>query len=107
MADDCPTCRAVEALLIGSRRVPKPVARRIARSKATRAADKAIRRSLSTGAKTRRVRKLSEYSRKLSKHLKDERAKATKKNGDFKKGKSMQTIMKAAHKCVKKEMSKK
>ena len=101
MADDCPTCRAVEALLIGSRRVPKPVAKRIARSKTTRTADKAIRRTLSVGSK---VRKASDYQKKLSKHLKAERAKATKKNGDFKKGKSMQTVMKAAHKCVKREM---
>ena len=107
MADDCPTCRAVEALLIGSRRVPKPVARRIARSGATRAADKAIRKSLTAGGRARTVKSASEYSRKLSMHLKTERAKATKKNGDFKKGKSMQTIMKAAHKCVKKEMRKK
>lgn len=97
MADDCPTCRAVEALLVGSRRVPKPVARKIARSAATKRADKAIRR-------TKAVRKASEYQKKLSKHLKKERAKATKKNGDFKKGKSMKTIMRAAHKCVKKEM---
>jgi len=104
VADDCPTCRAVEALLVGSRRVPKPVARRIARSGATRAADKAIRRSLSAGGKTRTVRKVSDYSKKLSKHLRIEREKATKKNGDFKKGKSMKTVMAAAHKCVKKEM---
>jgi hypothetical protein len=97
MADDCPTCRAVEALLIGSRRVPKPVARKIARSKATRRADKAIKR-------TRMVRKASEYQKKLSKHLKKEREKATKKNGDFKKGRSMKTVMAAAHKCVKREM---
>ena len=97
MVDDCPTCTAVEALLIGSRRVPKPVARKIARSAATKRADKAIRR-------TKAVRKASEYQKKLSKHLKKERAKATKKNGDFKKGKSMKTIMRAAHKCVKKEM---
>jgi len=104
MADDCPTCRAVEALLVGTRRIPKPAARRIANSKVTRSADKAIRRSLTTGGKTRQVRKLSEYSRKLSKHLKAERKKATKKNGDFKKGRSMKTVMAAAHKCVKKEM---
>lgn len=104
MADDCPTCRAVEALLIGSRRVPKPVAKKIARSRATRAADKAIRRSLSTGGKARTVKKVSDYQKKLSKHLRIEREKATKKNGDFKKGKSMRTIMAAAHKCVKKEM---
>ena len=104
MADDCPTCRAVEALLVGSRRVPKPVARRIARSSVTKRADRAIRRSLSTGGKTRTVRKVSDYSKKLSKHLKKEREKATKKNGDFKKGRSMKTVMAAAHKCVKREM---
>ena len=99
MADDCPTCRAVEALLIGSRRVPKPVAKRIARSETTRAADKAIR-------KTRTVRKVSDYSKKLGKHLKKEREKATKKNGDFKKGMDMAKVMARAHKCVKKEMKK-
>ena len=97
MADDCPTCRAVEALLVGSRRVPKPVARKIARSATTRRADKAIRR-------TKMVRKASEYQKKLSKHLKKERAKATKKNGDFKKGMDMAKVMARAHKCVKKEM---
>ena len=93
MADDCPTCRAVEALLVGSRRVPKPVAR----SKVTRRADKALRR-------TKTIRRASEYQKKLSKHLKKEREKATKKNGDFKKGHSMKTVMARAHKCVKKEM---
>jgi hypothetical protein len=97
MADDCPTCRAVEALLIGSRRVPKPVARKIARSQATRRADKAIKR-------TKMVRKASEYQKKLSKHLKKERAKATKKNGDFKKGMNMSKVMARAHKCVQREM---
>ena len=97
MADDCPTCRAVEALLVGSRRVPRPVARKIARSSATRQADQAIR-------KTKMIRKASEYSRKLSKHLKKERAKATKKNGDFKKGMDMAKVMARAHKCVKREM---
>ena len=104
MADDCPTCRAVEALLVGSRRVPKPVARRIAGSRATRAADKAIRASLTTRGLKKKQQKVSDYSRKLSKHLKIERKKATKKNGDFKKGKSMKTVMAAAHKCVKREM---
>tara|TARA_R100000655_G_scaffold89375_1_gene129834 strand:- start:35 stop:331 length:297 start_codon:yes stop_codon:yes gene_type:complete len=97
VAEDCPTCRAVEALLVGSRRVPRPVARKIARSSATRRADKAIRR-------TKAVRRASSYSRRLSKHLKAERKKATKKNGDFKKGKSMKTVMAAAHRCVKREM---
>ncbi len=97
MADDCPTCRAVEALLIGSRRVPKPVARKIARSSVTKQADKALKR-------TKTVRKVSEYQKKLSKHLQKERDKATKKNGEFRKGQSMKTVMARAHKCVKKEM---
>jgi hypothetical protein len=97
MAEDCPTCRAVEALLVGSRRVPRPIAKKIARSRATRTADKALRT-------TKAVRRASQYQRKLSKHLKKERAKATKKNGDFKKGKSMKTVMAAAHRCVKREM---
>ena len=97
MADDCPTCRAVEALLIGSRRVPKPLARKVARSRPVKSFDKSMR-------KTKAVRRVSGYSMKLKKHLKEERKKQTKKNGDFKKGKSMATVMKAAHKCVKKEM---
>jgi uncharacterized membrane protein len=97
MADDCPTCRAVEALLIGSRRVPKPIAKRIARSSATKKADKALRR-------TNQVRKVSEYSKKLSKHLAEERKKATKKDGTFRKGQSQAKVMARAHKCVKREM---
>tara|TARA_Y100000114_G_scaffold154223_1_gene175803 strand:+ start:1214 stop:1516 length:303 start_codon:yes stop_codon:yes gene_type:complete len=99
MADDCPTCRAVEALLVGSRRVPKPVARKIARSSVTREADKAIRR-------TKTVRKASEYQKKLSKHMKIEREKATKKDGSYRKGMSQAKVMARAHKCVKKEMNK-
>ena len=59
---------------------------------------------MTAGGRARTIRKASDYSRKLSKHLRIEHEKATKKNGDFKKGKSMKTIMKAAHKCVKKEM---
>ena len=93
----CPTCAAVEAVLLASRRVPAAAARKIAYNKATRSTDKAVRR-------TKAVRTVSDYSRKLSKHLKKEREKATKKNGDFKKGQSMKTVMARAHKCVKKEM---
>ena len=101
MADGtCPTCAAIEAVLVASRRVPKPAARRIAYSGPTRAIDKSVRR-------TKAVRKVSEYSKKLSKHLRKEREKATKKNGDFKKGKSMKTVMRAAHKCVAREMRRK
>lgn len=93
----CPTCAAVEAVLLASRRVPKPVARKVARSKPVRSLDKAIKTE-------KMVRRASKYSRKLKKHLVTERQKQTKKNGDFKKGKSMSTVMRAAHKCVKREM---
>ncbi len=97
LADFCPTCQAIESILIGSRRLPAPVARKVARSKAVRKADSALRR-------TKAVRQASEYSKKLSKHLKKERAKATKKNGDFKKGWSQARVMAAAHRCVKREL---
>jgi len=93
----CPTCAAVEAVLLASRRVPKPIAKKIARSNTVRGLDKAIKTE-------KMVRRASNYSRKLKKHLRMERAKQTKNNGDFKKGKSMSTVMRAAHKCVKKEM---
>ncbi len=83
--------------MVGSRRVPKPVARKIARSSVTKKADKALRR-------TKTVRKASEYQKKLSKHLRKEREKATKKDGSFRKGMSQAKVMARAHKCVKKEM---
>ena len=98
--DFCPTCAAIEAVMVASRRVPKGVAREVAYSAPIRRGDRAVRR-------TKAVRKVSEYQRKLSKHLKHEREKATKKNGDFKKGRSMATVMRAAHKCVAREMKKK
>ncbi len=99
VAEFCPTCQAIESILIGSRRVPAPVARKLARSSPVRKVDRAIRR-------TKAVRQASDYSKKLSKHLKKERAKATKKNGDFKKGWDQRRVMAAAHKCVRKEMRK-
>ena len=80
-------------MLVGSRRVPKPLAKKIARSSATKFADQSIR-------KTKMIRKASAYSRKLSKHLKKERAKATKKNGDFKKGWNQSRVMRTAHDMV-------
>ncbi len=96
----CPTCAAIEAVLTASRRVPRGAARKVAYSGPSRRTDRAIR-------KTKAVRKASEYSKKLSKHLKLEREKATKKNGDFKKGRSPATVMRAAHKCVARELRKK
>ena len=97
MPKGCPTCAAIEAVLVASKRVPKKVARKVAYSSQAKGADKAIR-------KTRVVRKASEYQKKLSKHLKKERAKAMKKNGQFKKGMNMAKVMARAHKCVRKEM---
>lgn len=96
---DCPTCAAIEAVLVATKRVPKPAARKIAYSGPAKSADKAIRTH-------KQVRRVSKYSKKLKKHLIAERAKATKKNGDFKKGRSMKTVMTAAHKCVAREMKK-
>jgi hypothetical protein len=90
---------ALDAVLRAAK-VPKPVRRPIAYNTKTKAVDKALKRQ-------KTVRKVSEYSKKLKKHLKTEREKATKKNGDFKKGRSMSTVMRAAHKCVAREMRKK
>ena len=94
----CPTCQAVQAVLRAAK-VPKPVAKAVSRSGPVRSADRALRT-------TKAVRSASKYSRKLSVHLKKERSKAMKKNGQFKKGHSMKTVMAKAHKCVKREMKK-
>ena len=92
----------MRGILLGSRRVPRRVAEELSYSRPVRVADRAIRK----GAVAKGKRTVSKYQKKLSKHLKQERAKATKKNGDFKKGQSMKTVMAKAHKCVKKEMRK-
>lgn len=93
----CPTCAAVEAILAATRRVPRPVARAVGYSGPVRKVDRLART-------TKAVRTVSDYQKKLGKHLKIEKKKAIKKNGDFKKGKNMSTVMRAAHKCVKKEL---
>ena len=85
-------------------KLPKVAAKRVAYSSRMKSQDKKIRSKVRTIG---RARKASEYSKKLAKHLKQERAKATKKNGDFKKGWSQARVMKAAHKCVKKELKRK
>lgn len=92
----CPTCAAAYGVLRAAK-VPKKAAKAVAYSSRTKRADKAMRR-------TKQVRKASVYARKLSKHLSKERAKAMKKNGEFKKGWNQARVMKAAHKCVKREM---
>lgn len=84
--------------------MPPAAARKVARSAPVRRADRKIRKGVSRGKRIGQVRKASDYSKKLSKHLKKERAKATKKNGDFKKGWDQRRVMAAAHRCVKREM---
>ena len=86
----------MEAVLLASRRVPPGAAKKLAYNRATRSADKTLRT-------TKAVRTASDYSKKLSKHLKKERAKATKKNGDFKKGWTQQRVMKTAHRIRRKK----
>lgn len=83
--------------MLTAAKVPKPAAKAIANSSAARKLDSAAKR-------TKAVRQASKYSKKLSKHLKAERKKATKKNGEFRKGQSMKKVMAAAHKCVRREM---
>ena len=100
MVKGCPTCAALQAVLTAAR-VPAPAARAIARSEPVRKADRAVRGAVSVG---RLKKKASDYNKRLSRHLIEERKKQTKKNGQFKKGKSMKTVMAAAHKCVKREM---
>jgi len=86
----------MQAVLTAAR-VPKPIAKKVAYSSVAKKIDKA-------GRATRPVQKASEYSKKLSEHLRKERAKATKKNGQLKKGQSQAKIMAAAHKCVRRDM---
>jgi hypothetical protein len=95
---NCPTCAAAYGVLRAAK-VPKAAAKRVAYSKKTKRLDTNLRRA---GA----VRRASEYSRKLAKHMKKERDKATKKDGTFRKGQSQAKVMKAAHRCVKREMRK-
>ena len=101
LVSGCPTCKAIELVLRGAR-VPKPAAKKIAYDDRIQIVDEGIKREVKKKVK----RKASNYAKKLSKHIKHERAKATKKNGDFKKGMNMGIVMKRAHKCVKKEMRK-
>lgn len=54
-------------------------------------------------AKTRR-RKVSAYNRAFSKSFKRQKAKMTKKNGDWKKGCNSSKCMKAAHKETKRSL---
>lgn len=99
---NCPTCAAAYGVLRAAK-VPKSVAKGAAYSKPMRRGDRKLRKQ---ARRIGAVRKASEYQKKLSKHLKSERAKGTKKNGDFKKGWNQARVMQAAHRCVKREMRK-
>jgi len=92
MADNCPTCMALD-MLLRSRGVEPGMAETIAYSPRARSADRVVKRKVKRGA--------TKASRKLSRALKDVNAKARKKNGDLKKGWSQSRIMKTAHRMVK------
>jgi len=92
MADNCPTCMALD-MLLRSRGVEPGVSETIAYSPVSRRADRAVKKKVKRGA--------TKASRKLSRALKDVNAKARKKNGDLKKGWSQSRIMKTAHRMVK------
>ena len=92
MADNCPTCMALD-MLLRSRGVEPGMAETIAYSPRARSADRVVKRKVKRGA--------TRASRKLSRALKDVNKKARKKNGDLKKGWSQSRIMKTAHRMVK------
>ena len=100
---NCPTCAAAYGVLRAAK-VPKPAAKRAAYSRPVKDVDRDVRRGVRYARRASTARKASEYSRRLSKHMKKERDKATKKDGTFRKGQSQAKVMRAAHKCVKREM---
>ncbi len=101
----CATCMAINAVLRAAK-VPAPVAKAVSNSPAARRADQKIRRGGKRIGQVRTVRKASEYQKKLQKHLRIERDKATKKDGSFRKGMNQAKVMARAHKCVKREIEK-
>ena len=64
----------------------------------------ALRKGLPKEKNPVQTRRKSAYSKALSKALVEENGKQRKKNGDFKKGKSAATVLKAAHKTARKMM---
>lgn len=62
----------------------------------------ALRQGLPESKNPVRTRKKTKYSRSLSKALVEENGKQRKKNGQYKKGKSAATVLKAAHKTARK-----
>lgn len=91
MADNCPTCMALD-MLLRSRGIEPGVANTIAYSRPSRKADKVVKRKVKRGA--------TRASRKLGRALKEINKKARKKNGDFKKGYNQGRVMRDAHKLA-------
>ena len=92
MADFCPTCAAVNALML-ARGFSQAESALVSKSRPVRAADKKVKKTVARGATT--------ASRKLSKALKTVNAKARKKNGAFKKGYTQSRIMRDAQRLAK------
>ena len=92
MADFCPTCAAVNALMLARGFSPSE-ASAVSGSRPIRSVDRKVKKTVKRGATT--------ASRKLSKALKTVNAKARKKNGDLKKGYTQSRIMKDAHRMAK------
>lgn len=91
MADNCPTCLALD-MLLRSRGVEPNTADLIAYSPQARKADRVVKRKVKRGA--------TKASRKLGKALKEINKKARKKNGEFKKGYTQGRVMRDAHKLA-------
>jgi glutaredoxin len=91
MADNCPTCMALD-MLLRSRGVEPNTADLIAYSPQARKADRVVKRKVKRGA--------TKASRKLGRALKEVNRKARKKNGDFKKGFTQSRVMRDAHKLA-------
>ena len=91
MADNCPTCLALD-MLLRSRGVEPNTADLIAYSPQARKADRVVKRKVKRGA--------TKASKKLGKALKQVNAKARKKNGEFKKGFTQSRVMRDAHKLA-------
>lgn len=91
MADNCPTCLALD-MLLRSRGVEPNTADLIAYSPQARKADRVVKRKVKRGA--------TKASRKLGKALKEVNKKARKKSGEFKKGYSQSRVMRDAHKLA-------
>ena len=93
MADFCPTCAAVNALML-ARGFSTSEASAVSGSRPIRSVDRKVKKTVKRGA--------TAASRKLSRSLKSVNAKARKKNGQLKKGYTQSRIMRDAHRMAKK-----